>query len=94
MRALVLAQTLAVEEPGLSLNVSGGGSTAVKLFLLMTLLSFGTALLVSMTSFTRIVIVLGFVRTALGTPAPRRIKSSWASRSSSPSSSWARSSTG
>lgn len=68
LRALVLAQTLALEEPGLSLNVSGGGSTAVKLFLLMTLLSFGTALLVSVTSFTRIVIVLSFLRQAMGTP--------------------------
>lgn len=65
---LLLAQALAVEEPGLSLNVSGGGSTAVKLFLLMTLLSFATALLVSVTSFTRIVIVLSFLRQALGTP--------------------------
>jgi flagellar biosynthesis protein FliP len=52
--AVLVGQALAIEEPGLSLNVSGGGSAAVKLFLLMTLLSFATALLVSVTSFTRI----------------------------------------
>jgi flagellar biosynthetic protein FliP len=46
----------------------GGGSAAVKLFLLLTALSFATALLVSITSFTRIVVVLSFARQALGTP--------------------------
>ena len=40
----------------------------MKLFLLFTALSFAGALLVSVTSFTRIVIVLGFLRQALGTP--------------------------
>jgi flagellar biosynthesis protein FliP len=58
----------AAAEPGLSLTVNGGGSAPVKLFLLLTALSFATALLVSVTSFTRIVIVLSFLRQALGTP--------------------------
>jgi flagellar biosynthetic protein FliP len=40
----------------------------VKLFLLMTALSFGSALLLSVTSFTRIIIVFSFLRQALGTP--------------------------
>ena len=53
---------------GLHLSVSGGGSAPVKLFLVLTALSFATALLVSVTSFTRIVIVLSFLRQALGTP--------------------------
>jgi flagellar biosynthesis protein FliP len=53
---------------GLHLAVSGGGSAPVKLFLVLTALSFATALLVSVTSFTRIVIVLSFLRQALGTP--------------------------
>ena len=44
------------------------GSSAVKLFLILTALSFGTALVLSVTSFTRIVIVLSFLRQALGTP--------------------------
>jgi flagellar biosynthetic protein FliP len=47
---------------------SGGGSSAVKIFLILTALSFGTALVLSVTSFTRIVIVLSFLRQALGTP--------------------------
>jgi flagellar biosynthetic protein FliP len=55
-------------EPAISLSVGGGGSAPVKLFLLFTALSFATALLVSVTSFTRIVIVLSFLRQALGTP--------------------------
>jgi flagellar biosynthetic protein FliP len=57
---------LAVEGP-LQLTV-GGGSSAVKLFLLMTVLSFASAALISITSFTRIVIVMSFLRQALGTP--------------------------
>jgi flagellar biosynthesis protein FliP len=40
----------------------------VKLFLLLTALSFATAALISITSFTRIVIVMSFLRQALGTP--------------------------
>ncbi len=55
-------------DPGVTLNLQGGGSSAVKLFLLLSALSFATALLVSITSFTRIVIVLSFLRQALGTP--------------------------
>jgi flagellar biosynthetic protein FliP len=58
----------AAAEPGISLNVGGGGSAPVKLFLLFTVLSFASALIVSVTSFTRIVIVLSFLRQALGTP--------------------------
>ena len=52
----------------LQISVSGGGSTPVKLFLVLTALSFATALLVSVTSFTRIIIVLSFLRQALGAP--------------------------
>jgi flagellar biosynthetic protein FliP len=57
-----------VPDPGVTLSLQGGGSAAVKLFLLLSALSFATALLVSITSFTRIVIVLSFLRQALGTP--------------------------
>lgn len=42
---------------------------AVQIVLLMTLLSVAPSLVLLMTSFTRIVIVLGFVRTALGVPS-------------------------
>jgi flagellar biosynthesis protein FliP len=57
----------AAGDGALQLSV-GGGSSAVKLFLLLTALSFATAALISITSFTRIVIVMSFLRQALGTP--------------------------
>ena len=61
--------------PPLRLNIGLEGdrpadlSVAVQLVLLMTLLSVAPSLVLLMTSFTRIVIVLGFVRTALGVPS-------------------------
>lgn len=42
-------------------------STSVKLMLMLTVLSLAPSILILMTSFTRIVIVLSFVRTALAT---------------------------
>jgi flagellar biosynthesis protein FliP len=62
------ALVAAAAEPGVSLTLGGGGSAPVKLLLLLTALSFASALLVSVTCFTRIVIVLSFLRQALGTP--------------------------
>jgi flagellar biosynthetic protein FliP len=58
----------------LTLNLEGGGhpaelSVAVQIVLVMTLLTVAPSLILLMTSFTRIVIVLGFVRTALGVPS-------------------------
>ena len=47
----------------------GDVSVAVQIVILMTLLSFAPAMVMLMTSFTRIVIVLGFVRTAIGVPS-------------------------
>lgn len=58
---------LAAADAPLQLSV-GGGSSAVKLFLLMTALSFATGALIAITSFTRIIIVMSFLRQALGTP--------------------------
>jgi flagellar biosynthetic protein FliP len=58
----------AVAQTGAEIALQGGGSSAVKIFLLLTALSFGTALLLSVTSFTRIIIVFSFLRQALGTP--------------------------
>lgn len=46
---------------------AGGGSSTISIILLLTVLSLAPSILVLMTSFTRIVIVLGFVRTSLGT---------------------------
>lgn len=65
MNLFPLAAANAATDP-MTLTV-GGGSAAVKLFLLLTVLSFATALLVSITSFTRIIVVLSFARQALGT---------------------------
>ncbi len=42
-------------------------STSLQLLFLMTVLSLAPAILMLMTSFTRIIIVLSFVRNALGT---------------------------
>jgi flagellar biosynthetic protein FliP len=56
--------------PGLELNLgaSGGGETApaIKVLLGLTVLSLAPAILMSMTSFVRIVIVLSMLRHALG----------------------------
>ena len=56
----------------INISLSGGqGATpdlgvSIQVLLLMTLLTLGPSIVILMTSFTRIVIVLGFVRTALG----------------------------
>ncbi|WP_238192054.1 flagellar type III secretion system pore protein FliP [Paenibacillus sp. L3-i20] len=71
---LLHTQAFAEPLPDISINIgdSGGegekpGTSALSLLLLITVLSIAPAILVLMTSFTRIVIVLGFVRTSLGT---------------------------
>jgi len=71
-------QAAPVQKPAepmrLSINLEGAEkpaqmSVAVQIVILMTLLSVAPSLVLLMTSFTRIVIVLGFVRTALGVPS-------------------------
>lgn len=61
----------AYAEPIIGVTIGDGsepaGASALSLLLLITVLSLAPAILVLMTSFTRIVIVLGFVRTSLGT---------------------------
>ncbi len=56
--------------PGLTVNIGGteqgNVSSAIQIVLLMTVLTLAPSILLLMTSFTRIVIVLGFVRSALG----------------------------
>lgn len=64
----------ATEPLRLSINLEGAEkpaqmTVAVQIVLLMTLLAVAPSLLLLTTSFTRIVIVLGFVRTALGVPS-------------------------
>ncbi|HEY1086412.1 MAG TPA: flagellar biosynthetic protein FliP, partial [Archangium sp.] len=66
--AFVQQALVAASDAPMQISV-GGGSSAVKLFLLMTALSFAAGALISITSFTRIIIVMSFLRQALGTPS-------------------------
>lgn len=57
--------------PGISVDLEGGKagrSQAVSIIILMTVLSIAPSLLLLMTSFTKMIIVLGLTRQALGTP--------------------------
>jgi flagellar biosynthetic protein FliP len=71
--ALMLLPTLASAQglPGITNTRGPGGSQtwslSVQTLVLLTSLTFLPALLLSMTSFTRILIVLGLLRTAIGT---------------------------
>ncbi|MCK2156916.1 MULTISPECIES: flagellar type III secretion system pore protein FliP [Exiguobacterium] len=51
----------------ISLDTPSGTATSVKLLVLLTLLSLAPSLLILMTCFTRVIVVLSFVRSALGT---------------------------
>lgn len=62
----LLALINAEQAPQLQINLGQGTSTVIKLLGLITVLSFGPAIIMSMTTFTRIIIVLGLVRTSLG----------------------------
>ncbi len=62
-----------LQAPGVTLSVDPVGgpeqvTSGVQLLVLMTVLSLAPSILILMTSFTRIVIVLSVLRTALGTP--------------------------
>jgi flagellar biosynthetic protein FliP len=74
--SLTLTGCIGSEEwqaPGVTLSVGPEGdpeevSTGVQLLVLLTVLSLAPAILILATSFTRIVIVLSMVRSAIGTP--------------------------
>lgn len=77
--ALVLAQASVAycqqsALPDISLSIGGtdvagdgGISSSIKIMLLLTLLTFAPAMVLCMTCFTRIAVVLGMTRTAIGT---------------------------
>ena len=74
MPGICMAEDQATPTPGSLLRVDvdrGGGddqlSVIVEIFLLMTVLSLAPAILIMLTSFTRIVIVLSLMRQAMGT---------------------------
>jgi flagellar biosynthetic protein FliP len=48
-------------------NDSGSVSTPIRMLLVLTILSLAPSLLIMLTSYTRIIIVLHFIRTAIGT---------------------------
>lgn len=68
---LVAVQAKAALGAGINIDLGTGTaqqtSTALQLFLVLTVLSIAPAILVLMTAFTRIIVVLSFVRNALGT---------------------------
>ncbi len=66
---LLLAATLPAAAQTMTVDLGEGGSSTariVQLMLLITVLSIAPAILVTVTSFTRIIIVLSFLRNALG----------------------------
>ncbi|MFZ3101245.1 MAG: flagellar type III secretion system pore protein FliP [Desulfitobacteriaceae bacterium] len=67
----IVSNSQVVMAAGLTLDLGTGttqqASTSIQILLLLTVLSIAPAILVLMTSFTRIIIVLSFVRNALGT---------------------------
>ena len=69
---LVWPAIAAAAPAGINLNLDGKDgevSTSLQMLALLTVLSLAPSILIMMTSFTRIIIVLGFVRNALGTPS-------------------------
>ena len=72
--AVEAAPSKPVKPWSLNIGLEGGGQSGsagvgLQIVVVMTLLSIAPSLLLLMTSFTRIVIVLGFVRTAIGVPS-------------------------
>jgi flagellar biosynthetic protein FliP len=58
-----------VDDGTVSINVGGGGSSAVTLILAITVLSIAPSVLLLATSFTKIIVVLALTRNALGLPS-------------------------
>jgi len=72
LATLAYAQTPALPDVSIAIGGEKPGqgsslSSSIKLVLLFTALSFAPAMMLTMTSFTRIAIVLGMTRTAIGT---------------------------
>lgn len=72
MTELIFATPTNILIPGIDFNVGSSGdpndiAVTIQLLIFLTILSLAPAILILMTSFTRIVVVLSFVRTALAT---------------------------
>lgn len=70
-KSLIYAETeIPIPEIGIDIGTSDDpqeASNSIKILLILTVLALAPSILIMMTSFTRIVIVLSFVRNALGT---------------------------
>ncbi len=68
--AVILSATAGAQTFSLDLGTEGGEATsrAIQLLALITVLSLAPSILIMMTSFTRIIIVLSFLRQAMGVP--------------------------
>jgi len=71
-KTTAFAQNAALGVPDISINLSGGDSpkttaSALQLLFLMSVIALAPSLLIMMTSFTRVIISLQFLRSALGT---------------------------
>jgi flagellar biosynthetic protein FliP len=72
LMAIVLLPQIALAVPSIDVSIGDTDNpqevvTGLKILLLITVLSIAPALLMSLTSFTRIVILFGFLRKAIGT---------------------------
>ncbi|MBP8981368.1 MAG: hypothetical protein KBG09_09020, partial [Syntrophobacterales bacterium] len=72
--AVGIAAAEPVPLPNISLNIGGGApdspakaATVIQLLFILTVLSLAPAILLMVTSFTRVVVVLSLLRHALGT---------------------------
>ena len=73
-QAELYSQTTGTGSPGLRIDVTGSNDdgdfgVAIQLVIAMTILTLGPSIIMMMTCFTRMVIVLGFVRNAIGVNA-------------------------
>ncbi|EOC99719.1 flagellar type III secretion system pore protein FliP [Caldisalinibacter kiritimatiensis] len=64
----IIVSGTAYGQPDLSINMDADNySSVIQIMVLLTVLTLAPAILIMMTSFTRIIIVLSFIRNALGT---------------------------
>ncbi len=82
--SLLCVPAEAQQLPGLTSQPTGDGgqqwSLSLQTLLFLSSLAFLPAMLLMMTSFTRIIIVLSLLRTAMGTQATPLIRSCWVLR--------------
>ncbi|MEM6733829.1 MAG: flagellar biosynthetic protein FliP, partial [Myxococcota bacterium] len=66
--AILSVPSVALAEPSLQLTIGEAdeGGTALKLIMMMTMVTLAPAALLTMSSFVRIVVVLSFLKSALG----------------------------